>query len=138
MLWEFSKKDYITLPDLKGDESSIADIGTSTSVGLSVMARSFGRRLMLYFEGSTLLFLLPPSSLFFLFAAPVFAHSSDPSVSLFRRSLLLFALSRTEVWHLIATQGVICAIGSGLLYSPTTLYLDEWWGKKEGLTYGSC
>ena len=40
------------------------------------------------------------------------------------------------VGALLATQGVIAAIGSGLLYSPTTLYLDEWFVEKKGVAYG--
>jgi MFS family permease len=42
----------------------------------------------------------------------------------------------TKVWQLITTQGVICALGSGLLFTPTTLYLDEWFVKRKGLAYG--
>ena len=42
----------------------------------------------------------------------------------------------TNVWQLIATQGVICALGCGLLFTPTTLYLDEWFVKRKGLAYG--
>lgn len=36
----------------------------------------------------------------------------------------------------MATQGVIAAIGGGLLYSPVTLYMDEWWVRRKGLAYG--
>ncbi|KAF2157301.1 MFS general substrate transporter [Myriangium duriaei CBS 260.36] len=39
-------------------------------------------------------------------------------------SYLLSSFS-TQVWHLIATQGVLAAFGSALLYSPTTLSLGE-------------
>lgn len=42
----------------------------------------------------------------------------------------------TKVWQLIATQGVISALGCGLLFTPTTLYLDEWFVKRKGLAYG--
>jgi MFS family permease len=42
----------------------------------------------------------------------------------------------TSVWQLIVTQGVICALGCGLLFTPTTLYLDEWFVKRKGLAYG--
>ncbi|KAI0539280.1 major facilitator superfamily domain-containing protein [Xylaria digitata] len=39
-----------------------------------------------------------------------------------------FALSSlsTHVWHLVATQGVLAALGCALVYSPTTLSLGEW------------
>ncbi|KAI1131302.1 major facilitator superfamily domain-containing protein [Nemania abortiva] len=32
----------------------------------------------------------------------------------------------TQVWHLVATQGVLAAFGCALVYSPTTLSLGEW------------
>lgn len=32
----------------------------------------------------------------------------------------------TQVWHLVATQGVIVALGCALIYSPITLSLGEW------------
>jgi sugar phosphate permease len=32
----------------------------------------------------------------------------------------------TQVWHLIALQGVCAAVGSAMLFSPTTLFVDEW------------
>ncbi|KAL6249518.1 hypothetical protein RBB50_003371 [Rhinocladiella similis] len=40
---------------------------------------------------------------------------------------LSFVLSSfsTRSWHLVATQGVLAALGSALLYSPTTLSLGE-------------
>ncbi|KAJ4522931.1 hypothetical protein HRR83_001438 [Exophiala dermatitidis] len=39
-------------------------------------------------------------------------------------SFLLSSFS-TQVWHLVATQGVLAALGSALVYSPTTLSLGE-------------
>jgi len=49
---------------------------------------------------------------------------------------LLMSSFATTVKQLIATQGVICALGSGLLYAPTTLYLDDWFVRRKGLAYG--
>jgi predicted MFS family arabinose efflux permease len=40
-------------------------------------------------------------------------------------SFLLSSFS-TQVWHLVATQGVMVALGFALIYSPTTLSLGEW------------
>lgn len=48
---------------------------------------------------------------------------------------LLSSFSKT-VWHLIATQGVMCAIGNGLLFSPSSLYLDQWFVRRKGLALG--
>ncbi|KAI3323548.1 MFS general substrate transporter [Xylariaceae sp. AK1471] len=35
----------------------------------------------------------------------------------------------THVWHLVATQGVLAALGCALVYSPTTLSLGEWFSQ---------
>lgn len=40
-------------------------------------------------------------------------------------SFMLSALSK-HVWHLIATQGVLAALGCALVFSPLTLSLGEW------------
>jgi len=52
-------------------------------------------------------------------------------------SSLIMSSFATKVWQLIASQGVLCAIGSGLLFSPTTLYLDEWFIARKGMAYGT-
>jgi MFS family permease len=38
---------------------------------------------------------------------------------------------------LIATQGVLYALGCGLLFSPISLYLDDWFVERKGLAYGT-
>ena len=50
-------------------------------------------------------------------------------------ALVLSSFS-TRVWHLILTQGVLYAIGGNLLYTPTVLFLDEWFIKRKGWAYG--
>jgi len=43
----------------------------------------------------------------------------------------------THVWHLVATQGVLAALGCALVYSPTTLYLGEWFSSSDrAVAYG--
>ncbi len=43
----------------------------------------------------------------------------------------------TEVWHLIVLQGVCAALGGAMLFSPTTLFLDEWFrGGNRATAYG--
>jgi predicted MFS family arabinose efflux permease len=32
----------------------------------------------------------------------------------------------SEVWHFVALQGLLAALGNAMLYVPTTLWLDEW------------
>lgn len=51
-------------------------------------------------------------------------------------SFLLSSFS-TEIWHLVATQGVTTALGSALIYSPTTLSLGEWFNtSNRAVAYG--
>jgi predicted MFS family arabinose efflux permease len=51
-------------------------------------------------------------------------------------SFLISSFS-TRAWHLIATQGVMAALGCALVYSPTTLSLGEWHGSgNRALAYG--
>lgn len=49
---------------------------------------------------------------------------------------LIISSFATKVWQLIASQGVLCAIGSGMLFAPTTLYMDEWFISRKGMAYG--
>jgi MFS family permease len=51
-------------------------------------------------------------------------------------SSLVLSASSTEVWHLIVTQGILCGLGCALLYSPSMLYLDEWWIRRKSYAYG--
>ena len=51
-------------------------------------------------------------------------------------SFLLSSFS-THVWHLVATQGVMAAVGCALIYSPTTLSLGEWFNtSNRAVAYG--
>lgn len=51
-------------------------------------------------------------------------------------SFLLSSFS-THVWHLVATQGVMAALGCALIYSPTTLSLGEWFNtSNRAVAYG--
>jgi MFS family permease len=51
---------------------------------------------------------------------------------------LAFALSSfsKNITHLIITQGVMYAIGGGLAYCPTILFMEEWFSKRKGLAFG--
>lgn len=51
-------------------------------------------------------------------------------------ALALSSFSR-NTGELIASQGVIYAIGGSFAYSPCILYMDEWFHKRKGLAYGS-
>lgn len=51
-------------------------------------------------------------------------------------SILLSSFS-TSAWHLVATQGVLSAFGSALIYSPVTLSLGEWFkNSNRAVAYG--
>ncbi|KAK7962591.1 uncharacterized protein PG986_003416 [Apiospora aurea] len=49
---------------------------------------------------------------------------------------LVVSAYATTVGQLVATQGVLYATGCGLLFSPTSLYLDEWFVERKGMAYG--
>ncbi|KAI4128332.1 MAG: hypothetical protein LQ338_002777 [Usnochroma carphineum] len=49
---------------------------------------------------------------------------------------ILAASFATDVSHLILTQGVLYACGGVLIYSPTIVYLDEWFIRRKGLAFG--
>lgn len=42
----------------------------------------------------------------------------------------------TNISTLIATQGVLQALGAALLYSASTIYIDEWFIQRKGFAYG--
>lgn len=49
---------------------------------------------------------------------------------------LIAASFVSTVPQLLATQGVLYALGGSLQYFPAFLYLDEWFVKRRGLAYG--
>ncbi|KAF3058451.1 Monocarboxylate transporter 14 [Daldinia childiae] len=58
-------------------------------------------------------------------------------VGLFTMCLALAMSSfSSNISHLIATQGVLYAIGGGIAYCPCILYIDEWFVQRKGLAYG--
>lgn len=58
-------------------------------------------------------------------------------LGLFIITLALVASSfSTRVWHLILTQGVLYALGGTMLYTPTIVFLDEWFIRRKGLAFG--
>ncbi|KAK4609462.1 MFS-type transporter pynF [Fulvia fulva] len=79
---------------------------------------------------------------------PLLFTALDRSWAQYRRSVaiagivissLAFLVSSwsTQLWHLVLTQGVLAALGSTLLYSPTTLYLDEHFTAGKATVYGA-
>ncbi|KAK1676463.1 major facilitator superfamily domain-containing protein [Colletotrichum godetiae] len=107
---------YRSHPDeLKGDASSVAVIGT-TMTGV--------------------MYLISPFTFTILSRWPRLRRWFGPLGLVLTAIGFLLSSFATTVWQLVATQGVICALGCGLLFTPTTLYLDEWFIKRKGLAYG--
>ena len=58
-------------------------------------------------------------------------------IGLFLITLALVISSfSSRVWHLILTQGVLYALGGTMLYTPTIVFLDEWFVRRKGLAFG--
>ncbi|EAW13985.1 putative MFS monocarboxylate transporter [Aspergillus clavatus NRRL 1] len=120
-VWGFSlvfgifQEYFMTHDQLKGSKGDLAIVGT-TSTGI--------------------LYLLSPVTFTLLTRYPYLQkYCATFGLFLSVGGSLLSSFS-VYVWHLILTQGVICAVGNGLLFSPTTLYLDQWFVRRKGLAYG--
>ncbi|KAA8650628.1 hypothetical protein EYZ11_002742 [Aspergillus tanneri] len=101
--------------NLQGNNGDLAVVGT-TSTGV--------------------LYLLSPVSFTLLTRYPHLQKFCAPVGLLLSVCGSLLSSFSVAVWHLIVTQGVICAVGNGLVFSPTTLYLDQWFIRRKGLAYG--
>lgn len=82
------------------------------------------------------MYLFAPISLYILEAFPSIRRFSSMVGLVIATGALVASSFSTQVWHLIATQGVLYAIGGSLLYSPTMFYLDEWFVDKKGFAFG--
>ncbi|CAK1359593.1 unnamed protein product [Cercospora beticola] len=106
---------YQESPDLVGQSSSIASIGTTT-IGVS------------YF-----------SCPFLGIAMQRFPWTRRPCMYL---GLAIMAIGLVgasfcnTIAGLIATQGAMYGIGSILLYFPSNLFIDEWFVQRKGMAYG--
>lgn len=101
--------------ELEGDISNVAIIGT-TNTGI--------------------LYLSSPIIFTVLSRWPRLRPSCGPIGLLIMVASLIASTFTNNVAALVATQGALQAIGSGLLFAPTTLYLDEWFVQRRGLAYG--
>ncbi|XWW94738.1 hypothetical protein V2A60_002685 [Cordyceps javanica] len=62
-------------------------------------------------------------------------YSPAAGIVLMCAALGLSSLSQTTT-HLIATQGILYAVGGSIAYCPCILYMDEWFVRRKGLAYG--
>ena len=73
----------------------------------------------------------------FMFAALQQFPNHKRSASVVGLAIIAIALVAssfsTTVTHLILTQGILYAIGGTMLYTPTILFLEEWFVKRRGL-----
>ncbi|KAI1091593.1 MFS general substrate transporter [Rostrohypoxylon terebratum] len=109
---------YTTHPSILGPQSpgTIASIGTSQT---------------------GILYLMMPITFTLLTKYPHLRHWFLRLGLLLTTGCLTASSFATSARWLIATQGVLHAIGCGLLFSPTSLYLDEWFSARKGLAYGA-
>lgn len=107
---------YTTHNDIEGSSSAIAAVGTSLT---------------------DIMYLMMPLTVTFLTRYPRLRLHRGPVGLAVTTSSLMISSSATQVWQLIASHGVLCAIGSSLLFSPPTLYLNEWFASRKGMAYGT-
>ncbi|CRG92052.1 Monocarboxylate transporter 12 [Talaromyces islandicus] len=120
-IWGFSLawgifQEYLADADIRGDKDSIAVIGTTSS---------------------GILYMLSPVTFALLTKYPRmrgYCGWVGVLISVIGYATASFA---TEVWQLIASLGVLSALGNGLLFTPTTLYLNEWFIERKGLSLGT-
>lgn len=120
---------------LQGGASNVATIGTTVTVSLSLPIHPLPN------EANTnpvqgVMYLMSPFTFFLLTRWPRLRRYFGPLGLLLTFTGFLSSSFCTSVWQLILTQGVVSALGCGLLFTPTTLYLDEWWITRKGLAYG--
>jgi MFS family permease len=107
---------YTTHNNIKGSPGAIATVGTTLN---------------------GLMYLMMPLTFTLLTRYPRLRPYCGPTGLLITVGSLILSSYAKQVWQLIASQGVLYAIGSGLLFSPTALYLDEWFIARKGMTYGT-
>ncbi|KAK2616215.1 hypothetical protein QQS21_000847 [Conoideocrella luteorostrata] len=106
---------YTSRSGIKGSSGSFATIGTS-QMGI--------------------MYLIMPVIFLMLRRYPHLRQWCGPlGLSMTVISLVASAFVNT-VGGLIATQGVLYAIGCGLLFSPMSMYMDEWFTERKGMAYG--
>lgn len=127
---------YSSHPEsLQGETSNVAIIGTTVTVSpcpspyLEVSAYA-------HLCEKGIMYLMSPFSFAILTRWPRLRRWFGPMGLVLAAVGFLASSFATTVWQLVLTQGVLSALGCGLLFTPTTLYLDEWFVRRKGLAYG--
>lgn len=79
--------------------------------------------------------LAPPSIIMMILFPRVARWVSTIGMTILCVSLALSSFS-TNVTHLILSQGIGFGIGGCLAYTPSILYMSEWFLKRKGLAFG--
>ncbi|KAI1763566.1 MFS general substrate transporter [Hypoxylon sp. FL1150] len=105
-------------PPLSGDPSpgTIASIGTSQT---------------------GVLYLMMPVSFTLLTGYPRLRPWCGPAGLVLTTGCLTASSFASTARQLVALQGVLHAVGCGLLFSAASLCLDEWFAERKGLAYGA-
>lgn len=120
---------------LQGSKEDLATVGTTSTVRASIPAiRGYLPNLIHEHQG--LLYLLSPVTFTLLTRYPRLQMWCAPTGLVITVIGSLLSSFAEKVWQLIATQGVICAIGNALLFSLPSLYLDQWFIRRKGLALG--
>lgn len=81
-------------------------------------------------------YLLAPGAIILMILVPKLARwVSTIGVVIMCLSLALSSFS-TNVTHLLLSQGIGFGIGGCLAYTPTILFMSEWFVKRKGLAFG--
>ncbi|KAI2993709.1 hypothetical protein CBS147346_10873 [Aspergillus niger] len=141
-VWGFSlvagifQEYFETHNDLDGGKGGLAIMGTTATVISPVITIMFTFHLADIVLLQGILYLLSPVTFTLLTRYPHLPKScAFVGLALSVGGSLLSSFA-TTVWQMIVTQGVICGLGNGLVFSPTTLYLDQWFVRRKGLAYG--
>ena len=130
---------YSTHAPFSKEPSGIAVIGTSAMVWLfntDVFFPFLHALLTLDTSIKGIMYLGSPFSFALLQRFPLYRRHCAV-LGLFIMVIGLVASSfATRVSHLILTQGVLYAIGGSMLYTPTIIFLDEWFVARKGLAFG--
>ncbi|KAM0247434.1 hypothetical protein ACHAP5_004073 [Fusarium lateritium] len=106
---------YTAHSDLKASPSAIASIGASQT---------------------GIMYLMMPLTFIALNRLPHLRRWCGPFGLVITIISLTSSAFVDNVAGLIATQGVLYAIGCSLLFSPISLYMDEWFVERKGFAYG--
>lgn len=118
---------------LNGNKANIATIGTTSTV----IEKDIAIIVVLAYFVQGLLYLISPITFTLLARWPSLRRHFAPLGLLLLSGGFLASSFASSVQQLIASQGIVCAVGSGLLFAPATLCLDEWFVRRKGLAYGT-